>query len=377
MNSRGKGAAAPAITIVAAITLAACGGKATPPPPPPKPVVVKKKPPPPPPVCVPASMPAMVSMATSDGSGAQFCVGDGGEAQRCFSVDLESKKYAELDASPIAQTAGLEPGSARLLVSPTEVKVCTGEGDDTCKSLKPKVPKNAERPIDAAVSANGAFAVLMLGDAEAGKGVAEIWDVAKAKKSATIKYAKGDNKCGTAQMLGDVIYISASVCAGPAAKGALYSLKGKKLADVGGKDFGTYGSSGVQITATQWAFLEEGAAVIALQDVTTGKVDKTIDLLALWNPTADGSEGEAPRGGGNPGESALIRGGDGTLLVIAGSPAAGSIGVVDLASGDTTVIAALACEAADVPGAGGGGDGSGQGGGDQSGSGGAGGEELK
>ena len=86
-----------------------------------------------------------------------------------------------------------------------------------------------------------------------------MWDVAKKKTLATIKYAKGDYKCGSAAMLGDTVYISASVCAGPDARGALYTAKGKKLADVGGKDFGTYGTGGVQLDGSQWAFLEEGA----------------------------------------------------------------------------------------------------------------------
>ncbi|HUQ04484.1 MAG TPA: hypothetical protein VM261_18415 [Kofleriaceae bacterium] len=329
------------VYLAAAVPLVACGGKAKPPPPPKAPVAVKKPPPPPPPpVCVPPLEPAMIGMATSEGSAVQFCVSDGAEQNACFAVDLDEKKYETLDASPVAQTPTLTAPSAKLMASPTELQICFEEGGSECKTVKPKVPKGATTPIDAAIDATGAWAVLMLGDAEKGKGVAEVWDVAKGKKTATIKYAKGDHKCGTAQVLGDVVYISASVCAGPAAKGALYSMKGKKLGDVGGKDFGTYGATAVQVGPTQWAFLEEGAGVIALQDVKTGKVDKTIDLLALW-----GSD----RGGGNPGESALVRGGEGKLVVVAGSPAAGTVGIVDLESGETSVIQALACEASEKP----------------------------
>lgn len=40
---------------------------------------------------------------------------------------------------------------------------------------------------------------------------------------------------------------------------------------------------------------------------------------------------------------------DGKLVVIAGSPAAGTVGIVDVASGESTVIASLACEAAEKP----------------------------
>ena len=38
-------------------------------------------------------------------------------------------------------------------------------------------------------------------------------------------------------------------------------------------------------------------------------------------------ERDGTRANGNPGESALVRGGPGDLIVVAGSPAAGSLGV--------------------------------------------------
>ena len=169
---------------------------------------------------------------------------------------------------------------------------------------------------------------------------------AKKKKVASIKYAKGDYKCGSAAMLGDTVYLSASVCAGPDARGALYTTKGKKLAEVGGKDFGTYGTSAVQLDGAQWAFLEEGAGTIAIQDVATGAVTKTIDLVALW---AGDDKTDGTRANGNPGESALVRGGPGELVVIAGSPAAGSLGVVTTESGELKVWKACAAEVAAKP----------------------------
>ena len=342
MTIRGKVLSTAALGAAFVLTLAACGKK-KPPEPPPPPVVEKKvePPPPPPPVCIPPMEPAMVTMATGDAGMAQFCVGDGGDEKACFSVDLETKKYELLDASPIAQTETIEAGAA-FSATATEAKVCPTGPEASCVTLKAKAPKGQDGPLVGAANAAGTVAVLMLGNAEAGKGYAEVWDVAKNKKTATIKYAKGDHKCGTVQVLGDVVYINADVCAGPAAKGALYSAKGKKLADVGGKDFGTYGARAVQVDATRWAFLEEGAGAIAVQDVTSGKLDKILDLLPLWS----GGAAAAERAGGNPGESALVRGGDGKLIVITGSPAPGNVGVVDIASGEITVISALACKSA-------------------------------
>ena len=326
--------------------LAACGGKSKPaevkkPEPPPE---VKAPPPPPPPVCVPATEPALISTAASDGENVQFCASDGGDSSRCFAVGLADGKYGKLDEAPAPQSPALQSGKAYLQTFPTELKVCVAgadeEGSDaTCTSLKIKVPKGATDPITAEINGAGTLAVAMLGNGEAGKGYAEVWDVTKKKKLATIKYAKGDYKCGSAKLLGDTVFISASVCAGPDARGALYTSKGKKLADVGGKDFGTFGTEAVQIDDTRWAFLEEGAGTVAIQDVTSGAVARTIDLVALW---AGDDKTDGTRANGNPGESALVRGGPGELVVIAGSPAAGSVGVITTDSGELKVWKACA-----------------------------------
>ncbi len=351
MNIRGSSTRFLSLSLLAAACVFGCGKKAKPPAPVASVTETKPAPPPPPPpVCVPGSEQAMVSMASADDDGARFCISDGGEGHHCFSVTLASGTYDKLDDAPTAQAPALDAGTARVETTPTEVKVCSGEGEDACKTLKPKVAKGASEPIVAAIDASGATAVLMLGDAGAGKGVAEVWDVAKGKKLTTIKYAKGDHKCGSPQVLADVVYINSSVCAGPSAEGTLYSLKGKKLGQVGGKDYGTYGATAVQVAGNEWAFLEESAGAIAIQDVKTGKVSKTIDLVSLWSTGeslgTDGAEGEAapPRAAGNPGESALVRGGDGKLVVISGAPSPGNLGIVDVATGEVTVVRARRCE---------------------------------
>lgn len=326
------------------VLASACGSKAKPVVK--EPVVVEEPPPPPPPppVCVAPTEVALIEHATSDGKAAQFCVSDGSSDGKCFGVDLAGGKYSEIAEAPTGQPTALEAGKSRVETTPTEVRVCVdiGDGNASCTTLKPKVAKGATQPIQAVANPDGTMAVALLGNAEAGKGVAEVWDVGKKKKVATIKYAKGDYKCGHAEMLGETVYITASVCAGPAARGTLWSLKGKKLGDAGGKDFGTFGTSPVQVDDATWAFLEEGAGTIALQDVSTGVVGKTIDLVALW--AGSGSE-DAPRANGNPGESALVRGAEGNLVVVTGSPVPGNVGVVDLDTAEVKVWKALACKA--------------------------------
>lgn len=325
---------------------AACGGKGKPPvvAPPPPVAEVKPAPPPPPPVCVPATEPAQISTAASDGTAVQFCTGDGAGEPSCFAVGLADGKYATLAEAPAAQRPGLDDAKATVQTTATSVEVCVEveTGDAACTTLKPKVARGATEPLRAAVNPTGTMVAVLLGDAAKGKGTVELWDVKKKKKATAIKYAKGTYRCGAVAMLGDTVFVSASVCDGPDARGALYTAKGKKLADVGGKDFGTYGTTPVQLDGTQWAFLEESAGTVAIQDVASGAVARTIDLVALWAGDDAGGEGRA---NGNPGESALVRGGPGELAVVAGSPAPGNVAVITTESGELEVWKALPCAA--------------------------------
>ena len=324
--------------VLAVAVAAGCGGggkKPKKPTPATKPVATK--PPPPPPACIKAgdAMGAIGQAASTDG-GAAFCVSDG-SASECFGVDLASGKYEKLTAPPTAQSATVAE-SVKVETTATEVKVCKG---DACKTVAPKLPKGDAGQLSAA--ANETHAVVMIGNGEAGKSVAEIWDLGKNKKTGVIKYAKADFKCGVAKMLGSTIFISASVCAGPAARATLYNVKGKRVGDVGGKEFGTYSEVAVQVEGNKWAFLEENGSMLALQDVATGKVTKTISLAALWAAEGTAPSKDAPPMG-NPGESAMVRGAPGTLLVISGSPTPGNVAVVDVASGDVKVVRAPVCK---------------------------------
>jgi hypothetical protein len=333
-----------AVTLVAC---AACFGGTPPPAGPPKTAASGSPKEPPKPACIhPPEEEAAIAHASGSGTRVQYCIGT--VVDQCFALDLASGALTHLDTAPPATA---QP--SRIETTNPDLKVCNG---DSCKSLTPQVWPGAA-PLHAAT--NGNVAVVLLGDAEHGQGYAEVWEVQKPKKVATIRYARGDWKCGEVQMLGETVYIGASTCTSPSGRAALFTTKGRKIANVGPKDFGTFGNSVVQVDGATWAFLEENGNRLALQDVVKGKVVKTIDVSDLWRkpgeesaPPPDPKDAKAgkaappppkPEALGNPGESAVISLGPTKLAVIAGSPMNGSVATIDTASGEVHVVRAPLC----------------------------------
>ncbi len=301
----------------ALIVVVACGGKpageAA------KTTVAKTREEPAKPVCItPSEDAASIVHASSDGTQLRYCIGE----TDCFAVDLGNNAYHRLIEPP-----KLFIGGARVEAIIPKLDVCT----TTCTALASKVMP-AAATMRAATNPDGTFAVVLLGDAPKGAGYAEVWNVAKTKKAATFRYARGDFRCGEVAMLDNTIYLSATQCGQPAARAGLYTLAGRRIANVGGKDFGSFGSAYVHVDGATWAFLEENATQLVLQDVVKGKIWKTIDTSALFSDAKMGT----------PGESALVRLLDGRLAVIAGSPAVGTLGLIDI--GKITVVPAPLCK---------------------------------
>jgi hypothetical protein len=314
----------PRRVVVIALALVACGSPGRPPATVVKPVA---PPPPPPPVCVtPSDDATAITRATADRSHVRYCIG--AAAAECFELDLETGRFARLTEPPkLAEAQG-----AQVVTTNPELKVCTS---GTCTALTPNILPGSSA-IRGAANPAGTFAVFLLGDARQGKGYAEIWDVAKTRRTATFRYARGDFRCGDVAMLGDTIYLSASQCGTPAARGGLYTLTGRKIANVGGRDFGTYGGAFAEVGGTTWAFLEENANQLVIQDIAKGKIVKTIDTSPLLKLA--GAEMA------NPGESALVRVSDTQLAIVAGAPASGNVALVDVTTGAIRVMPAQVCK---------------------------------
>lgn len=308
------------------MVLGACGG-GTPRPAPvaakpvAAPVVVQRGP-----ACIsPPEEAARITRARTAGNSIEFCVGESDD--QCFGVELAGGTFTRLEQPPSVE----KRDGARIETTKPEVKVCTGEA---CTALTQSVYAGTSS-LRGAANDDGTLAVFLLGDAAAGKGYAEVWDVPKTRRIAKFRYARGEFRCGDVQLLGNTIYVNATTCSEPAARAGLYNSFGKRLAHVGGRDFGTYGDVHVHLEGAKWAFLEESGSQIAIQDVVKGTVLKLVDLKVLWK-----DRGAAM---GNPGESALLRLETGKLVVIAGAPATGSLATIDTATGEIEIIPAPAC----------------------------------
>jgi hypothetical protein len=323
------------VVAAAGIALGACGEAApetrTIMVPLPQPPPLPKPKPPPPCIAVPDDD-AGIQHATVIGSRVGYCVGDGSD--RCFALDIGNGELEHV-AGPSPDIDEAAKTTAHVETANPELKVCTPAA---CKTLTSKIlPGTA--PLHAATNPAGTYAAVLLGDDEAGKGTAEVWDVAAGKRLAVIRYARGRFRCGDIAFVGDTVLVTARTCAEPSARGALYTIKGRKLANVGGADFGLFGGAYVHLTGANWAFLEENGQRIAVQDVVKGKVLKTIDTSAIWQrPDAQGSDAI-----GNPGESALLSLAPGKVALVAGSPANGSVATVDIETGAVAITRAPLC----------------------------------
>lgn len=270
--------------------------------------------------------PVAITNAVADGDRVQYCVGV--SSDQCFGLDTASGKFERLAEPPKQEQAG----AAKVVTTNPDLKVCQ---QTDCKTLTQKVIPAAAQ-IRAATNVTGSVAVFLLGDAEAGKGYAEVWDVTTQKKLSTFKYARGDFRCGDVAILDETIYLSTATCGQPAARAALYSFKGKKIANVGGPDYGVYGNAYASVDDNVYAFLDENGAQIVVQDLAKGKVVKKIDTSVLFKDTSGASMG-------NPGESALVRIGAGKLAVIAGAPSTGHVAIVDVTTGEVKIVKATLC----------------------------------
>ena len=259
----------------------------------------------------------------------------------CWTVDLKTGALAQ--AEPMAPFRSM--GDMRVLVDMETgaIKRCPeGPVAVGCTEMKPKLGKAESLSPAAAMSDDGkrvAYGVTPSDGSGLSKIVVE--QLEPRKKLSSFKVGDESFRCPVPQFLGDdILYLNISVCAGPGALGEFRDIKGNKLGPVGpvsadGIGFPTYGHDAIRRAGDVWAFLETTGQSIVLQNVRTGKVDKTIALAP---------EGELVPFA-NPGESGWDKTPDGRIVVVGAGPVVGTTWVVDAEAGTYTRWSVPVCAA--------------------------------
>jgi len=255
-----------------------------------------------------------------------FCI-EGTEPTTCWTVDLSTGSYVARPTPPLAAddpkgpvTARAAGGALDVTRGPREVKVCKS-GTADCRTYAPKGLPKSEVNLRAAVNEAGTLMVVEIPGKESTIAFAETYDLVSGKRIARFKVARPDAPCGGAEVLGDTVMLTISVCEGPGESSWLATRTGKKIAMVGGKDYiSTAETTPVRLDGDVWAFnAGNGGAEVVLQNVRTGAVTKRIALPK-----------DADRGGD---VTALVSDGAHGVAVVAGNPHDGDVLVLDVAAG--------------------------------------------
>ncbi|MCE9577476.1 MAG: hypothetical protein K8W52_30285 [Deltaproteobacteria bacterium] len=244
----------------------------------PAPLPGKRPPPPrPQPACAtPVGDGSTVDDAHITGDTVTLCHGaDAGRA--CWSVDLASGAYTPRKNVASGGPVPVVPPTASVNDDGT-VKLCASPDPTSCTIFTPK--RKADINGGASVSAD--LSTVAVGNAS--QTSIDIYDVATGKKRVTIKSWKTEMgnpaPLDAPTFAGDRLIMWAH--ASPVSSAArIYTLKGKRLASVGDKNFTLNPDGAYHLDGTQWAFKQLDGPTLIVVDVKTGKQVKRYDLRPL------------------------------------------------------------------------------------------------
>jgi hypothetical protein len=265
------------------------------------------------PVCVDGSDHAhSVGLTTTTVS---FCF----DGHSCYAADLatgavKATGSAGKDLPSLAPTSDVP----QLTKDPDSITVCKHDGS-ACKKLVPKHQVDPGIGITSAVNATGTLAAIFV---QGGTSYVEVFDVASAKHVSTFE-VPNVGMCGFVDFAGDTLDVVAVDCGDwTTAKETLYTKRGKRIAKL---PFMTNGAP-VHVTDNVWAFASSEGDKVALQDVVTGKVMKSISV-----------------GKADTDSPATLVGDSAHLVLVFGGARAGDIAVIDVATGKVTQFPAKRC----------------------------------
>lgn len=294
--------------------------------------------------CVAKEEATALERLTLTGTVVGFCIPDphGGElALSCFDFDLATDALTKKAPPAAPKPAPVDAPPETLFSGPhwkldrTANKLDICPSPDACKALDLD-GKVVHEDATASESADGKYLVTLLAIKQEGNPGAPwvyVYDLASGKRVAKKQVGDDSYTCGTATFIGNTVLVALNVCAGPG--GAAWLAKPTnlaKIADLGPKDYGQFDPQFVPLEGDQFAFLEQGARSVMVQNVATGKVVRRLDLSNLF-PTPEGYEApDIPPYGGtiDPiGPSAAGAVGNGRILVTLSDAGFGKLVVID------------------------------------------------
>lgn len=240
-----------------------------------------------------------------------YCFGEG-KQRACFATDLATGKTASAPARA-------EPArKVTLKVNDDSLTVCDA-GGKPCKTLKPKFQIDPGLGLGGKVNDAGTRAVAMSSTD------LEVYELKTGQRIASFKSGK-KHACSDVDFLGDALLVHHVDC-GQASDGTSWIAtdKGKRIADAGGKPT-AIASGPVHLADTRWLFLAQGGDALWIQDIKSGAVKKRIAL------------------GPADAESLPMLAASAThAAIVFGAKRAGSVTVVELATGKVASYPATRC----------------------------------
>ena len=244
-----------------------------------------------------------------------FCVETGEPAAvRCARLELATGVLTAATPPPPAAPA------LDLKQAPGAVQLCHGAA---CIKLDvPKLPAREDAQITYAIHASADGKRLLVTGNELTKVL--VLDASTGKKQQVIAFDGGpDASClEDAYFLGEAIYVTGSVCAGPGGTGFLFHADGKRFGEVI-NGVNVYGAAPLHLGGDLWAISEFGGGGFTVVDARAGKQVRTVHVESAPCDTCPTLDGMAMS------VTPLVKTPSGKLVTISGS----GVAVVDPTSG--------------------------------------------
>jgi hypothetical protein len=273
--------------------------------------------------CVPPDAdPVMMAIG---GGKLSYCFEDDADQLRCFATDAATGKTAAVPAP-----APLGRSWPRQVPAPRAVKIKRAEGKapvlcradgSRCKTLK------MTHEIDAGMGlVNAHNAALTLAALSTLEWI-DTFDLRTGKRIASFGTGPAQSSCNWLGFAGDTLVIGEKTCGGDSMTAWLATVKGAKLADVGGDAPIELGPMAMAPAGGDLhAFATWSGDAVVVHDVKTGVRVRRIAL-----------------GAAVAGSAAYLLGDGTTLAVVYGGARAGDVAIVDTANGKATAYPARRC----------------------------------